>query len=389
MAKNAKQTNGLIIAVVTVLMAVALIVGSSLTTGYLITGTANVREWQKITQVPAPGISGAPDGSDVQGVGNNMIINSGEEYGISLTSELIAPDDYDNYGISTQAETAYTFVGTAYDENGSSNGVPQDMEATANWKNASSSWASGKNVEQYIKVTKTGANQFQVSCLQGFGEPAILTIKSAHSTASATKQFDYVKRVSDVHLTIADNFLDIDACLDVTNTEIVYGVGTVVGDVYLDTAHYSLSSALCQATIQSTYYTYFVQQCNNAGLDMDWSGDFSENLGGVKVENNKSYEYLLEPLADLMFNMTDNEIKSLNSVTNGCKYFSYAMQDALNKMPNRNQGELYLDWHYTYGGQEYSRNQSEVTGLRVGCNWAGSIPKITSVTINGNSNYVF
>ena len=384
-------------AVIAILLVIVLGVGA-MVGGYFMFGTINVKHWFKDKPAAVlPDNSGNNGdnigGSDIEGVGNNMIINSGEEYGISLTSELIAPDDYDNYGISTQAETAYTFVGTAYDENGSSNGVPQDMEGSASWKNASSSWASGKNVEQYIKVTKTGDNQFQVSCLQEFGEPAILTIKSAHSTASATKQFDYVKRVLDVYLKPTGRLITFDNSIQL-EPEINYGVGTVEGDVYFRSFGYELSTAFVQALNNSTYYSYFLQQANNSGITADWDAIFSENFSdGRKLEYDEEEGCLTVeayPSIEGMFlaNMAQSEVNRLSTATNGFKYFNYAMIDALNHLSNKKQVEFSVTWYYAYGGVQYSYGSS-VEGYVYDTLVFGTLPKITSVTISGNSNYVF
>ena len=55
-------------------------------------------------------------------------------HGVKLTSNTIAVADYENYGISPLAETAYTLTATVYDEGGSTVGIPQNVNFSAAWE---------------------------------------------------------------------------------------------------------------------------------------------------------------------------------------------------------------------------------------------------------------
>lgn len=391
--KKASNDTGFIKAVVAVFLVVALVVASALTTGYLITGTANVTKWQLITQQPAPDNGGGPDGSEIEGVGNNMIVMPGEEYGILLTSELIAVEDYAVYGVDPQAKTAYEFTATVLDKNGTSNGVPQDMEGSASWKNASSSWASGKNAAQFVTVTKTDDNQFRVSCLQAFAEPVILTIKSTRANASATKQFDYVKRVSDVYLHPMDGFIEFDDCdIDIVS-EIEYEVGTIEGEIYISSITYNLGSEFYSAVLASSYYKYFVQQCSAAGIneDIEFAQEFTDMfLPGTSLfwdNDPEQVSICFNVMYSSMFYNSESTISKISNATNDFEYFKYALKDAENRMTDKKQVQLCIDWSYEYDGSEYSYGSTFTSDYTLKAGW--NPPEITDVIISGDSNYVF
>lgn len=67
------------------------------------------------------------------------------------------------------------------------------------WNNASSEWASGKTVTDYVMVTPTsdGAATATVACKQAFGEQIVLTCASRFfPNAKATATIDYMKKVT-------------------------------------------------------------------------------------------------------------------------------------------------------------------------------------------------
>ena len=78
------------------------------------------------------------------------------------------------------------------------------VDWTLAWSNASSSWASGKTVTDYVTVTPTsdGALTATVTNIQPFGERVILTCTArSNSSATATCTIKYVKRVSSCTIT--------------------------------------------------------------------------------------------------------------------------------------------------------------------------------------------
>lgn len=77
----------------------------------------------------------------------------------------------------------------------------QKVDYTAAWKNSASSWATGKNVSDYLKLTQSsdGSLDCAVSALQAFGEQIIITctarpLEEGDTVPSATCTVDYYKR---------------------------------------------------------------------------------------------------------------------------------------------------------------------------------------------------
>ena len=115
--------------------------------------------------------------------------------GIMLTGRRILRDDYDQYGIMPIAESAQQLTATIQP----SSATYKAVQWTIAWKNASSSWATGKTVTDYVTVTpvEEGGLVANVQCLQPFGEQiAIICISLDDSSKFATATVDYRKRVT-------------------------------------------------------------------------------------------------------------------------------------------------------------------------------------------------
>lgn len=77
------------------------------------------------------------------------------------------------------------------------------------WKNASSSWASGKTVTDYVTITPSsdGSLTATISCIKEFSEQIIVTVVSrANENASATCNVDYVKRIKSTGLSVSGDY---------------------------------------------------------------------------------------------------------------------------------------------------------------------------------------
>lgn len=141
------------------------------------------------------------------------------------------------------------------------------------WKNASSTWASGKNISDYITLTANNAeNSVQVDCLKAFGEQAIITCKAngAYNELTATATVDFVKRFVGVKVDCAKvNLADTNTVSSAKTTltaSAVYGVGTIENkdsiSVSIDKVDFALSSAIQTGiagdieNLGSTFYSY-------------------------------------------------------------------------------------------------------------------------------------
>ena len=71
------------------------------------------------------------------------------------------------------------------------------------FKEPSSTWANGKNVSDYVTISVSADTlTCTVTCKQAFGEQIVLNVSSKTKNATASANVDYVKRITDVVLTI-------------------------------------------------------------------------------------------------------------------------------------------------------------------------------------------
>ena len=162
------------------------------------------------------------------------VIGEGEENGISLTSASISPEDFESYGVSPLAETAYTVTITP---------EPADAMDTYTW--------TCDNTQQIQLSPSSDTKSCTVSCTGAFGTQATITIASAVNTdITATVTVDYVKRVESVSISYgADKikFGDSETQYTVTATP-VYGTGTITPDFKINFG--SLSNNLSGLTTE-------------------------------------------------------------------------------------------------------------------------------------------
>ncbi len=127
--------------------------------------------------------------------GGGMEVAEVQSNGVSLLSARIAVEDYEEYGISPLAENAYTLTATV---------TPADAENkkvdwTIAFKNASSSWATGKTVTDYVTVTPSadGSLTAVVENVAAFGEQIIVKCTSCDNTSAfATCAVEYLQRTN-------------------------------------------------------------------------------------------------------------------------------------------------------------------------------------------------
>ena len=131
--------------------------------------------------------------------GGGMQIGESKGNGIQLMSTTLLSSEYEDFGVSPLAETAYTLTATITPSDAANHGV----DWTVAWSNPSSTWANGKTVTDYVTVvpTASGAKMTTVSCLQPFGTQIIITVTSQDNpNAKATCTVDYAQKVTGVEL---------------------------------------------------------------------------------------------------------------------------------------------------------------------------------------------
>ena len=263
--------------------------------------TSGFRDWAKLK--PEPEQAEQPT-EETETTGGLVMPEATKGNGIALMSAPIAEANYEDYGISTQAETAHTITATVEPENATDKRVAWSLS----WKNPSSTWASGKTVTDYVKITPTASYSLtaNLSCLQGFGEVVVLKVASvADSTVAATREINYMKRATsfDCYVTsIAGGHgsLTVDktgAGSSYLYCQPTYGVGTVTGTVTVTSATVTFNATYCNmssyitkanAAITSgarvsaaTSKTFSNPTSTSGGMALSWRDFFTATGAGI------------------------------------------------------------------------------------------------------------
>lgn len=121
--------------------------------------------------------------------------------GIRLMSMKLAPMQYAAYGVAANAESAYTVTATVYPEDAAN----KLLDWTVSFKNASSTWASGKKVTDYVTVTPSsdGAMTAVVQNIAAFGEQVVVKVTLRDNTSAyATLNVEYLQRTTGYTLSL-------------------------------------------------------------------------------------------------------------------------------------------------------------------------------------------
>ena len=194
---------------------------------FAFTGCDNVQILQRPTNTNTSGSA-----TDFER-GEFIVGESTNANGVSLLGAPISSADFSTYNIPQQAESAVLVTATV-----SPSSVVNHVEMSwkVAWKNASSTWASGKTVTDYVTVTQAGNFTATVTCLQPFGEQVVVTATASqgNTSKSASITCDYMKRYENIAFS---TFFDISGLnsqdavltgsfeLDSTEDEVLFDVG--------------------------------------------------------------------------------------------------------------------------------------------------------------------
>lgn len=115
----------------------------------------------------------------------------GQSPTMRLTATRLMSSEYEANGVSAQAESAYTLTATITPADAAN----KKLNWTVAFKNASSTWATGKTVTDYVTVTPSsdGALTAVVENKAAFGEQILVKATSrdnASATASCTVEYE-------------------------------------------------------------------------------------------------------------------------------------------------------------------------------------------------------
>ena len=247
--------------------------------------------------------------------------------GIRLMSMKLAPVQYAAYGVAANAESAYTLTATVYPEDAAN----KLLDWTVSFKNASSTWASGKKVTDYVTVTPSsdGTLTAVVQNVAAFGEQVVVKVTSRDNPAAyATLNVEYLQR------TTGYSFAVDGVVLSTTGTK-TYKATPTFADSKSVTSGVSVlkSSVYTRANTDKAEYftikptTAFKTAITNAGLsaaDLDeysgtnmkvLSGWFDKSWGAGLFENNTQRNKLISAIKGFSGNAYEIAIYTANGGT--------------------------------------------------------------------------
>ena len=200
---------------------------------------------------------------------DNIVVETVQEQGIKLTS-----------GVATTAADGTTTKTLTAVVN-PTNSVPQLVVWSMRWKNDNSSWAKGKNIQDYISYS--GDATITLECKAPFGEQIIVrATSSADDTKYGECTLDYAKRLESVSISLRNktsgtSMNAINFNEEYIDYEIVpqytYSVGTIDGSV--DKITYNFTSEF--STLLS--YSYALGGDRDRRLEISTSEfDYSNSI---------------------------------------------------------------------------------------------------------------
>ncbi len=120
-------------------------------------------------------------------------VEEGEEKGVKLSVRKLMTNEYEEYGVTALAETAYTLTATVLPADAANKALDWSVSFT----DAGDEWASGKTVTDYVTVTPSadGALTAVVENIAAFGEQITVKATSRENTeAYATCTVEYMQR---------------------------------------------------------------------------------------------------------------------------------------------------------------------------------------------------
>lgn len=209
-----------------------------------------------------------------------MQVGEAEENGISLTSAKIAPADYAEYGIEPLADTAFSITATVTP----ANATDKSITLSLTFENPASSWASGKTVTDYVKLSTTTVQSgvpFTLTCSGEFGERITLTATAnGGNNVKASTSIDYIYRFTEIGVVAGEVWYNEEFYLD---SEQIYGDSTGNIDISL-ASYYGYNGNINSNWDDSNIYTDWLIKPYNADGGSTVVGTRYEDITNVSIQ---------------------------------------------------------------------------------------------------------
>ena len=166
---------------------------------------------------------------------DDKLVNSGENKGILLRSARIASEQYEDYGIDAQANTAYSITATVNED-----AADKSVIGSVHWKDGSSTWATGKNINDYVTLNQTVQYglDFTFTVKQAFSEPVMIKVASCmDSSIYGTAQVDHLKELRWFKATLNPSYgndigrINVGENMNTVQITPNFGDGTIEGTI--------------------------------------------------------------------------------------------------------------------------------------------------------------
>lgn len=137
------------------------------------------------------------------------IIETGTENGMKIIKTKLSSSEYESYGVSSAAETAYTLTATVTPEDTADKAV----DWSVGFVDPTSAWAVGKRAADYVAIIPEteGALTATAACTGAFAAQIEIRVTLRSNTAAtANCLVDYVKKVNRVTLGLGEDSPDTE-----------------------------------------------------------------------------------------------------------------------------------------------------------------------------------
>ncbi len=193
----------------------------------------NPVKWTETKQDQTDGTNDG-DGED-KDPSDDKLVNSGENKGILLKSRRLAVEDFEDYGIDAQANTAYSITATVNED-----AADKSVIGSVHWKDGSSTWATGKNINDYVTLNQTVQYglDFTFIVKQAFSEPVMIKVASCmDSGIYGTAQVDHLKELKSFKAVLNPSYgtdigrINVGDNMNTVQITPNFGEGTVEGTI--------------------------------------------------------------------------------------------------------------------------------------------------------------